>query len=131
MSSPTRMPTSLWTPRRGRIEPSDGSVNGEPYLSLGLDTDIWRPVSVEPYLHVGHLTDAEEAEDACYGDQSQGSHRVYTCMGTNHRGATGYTPVWGPITGEPPGIYLHAGHLMDAEEAGDACYGDQSQGSRR
>eukprot|EP00976_Prorocentrum_cordatum_P097417 1190982-Prorocentrum_minimum.AAC.1 len=35
--------------------------------------------------------------------------------GTNHRGATGYIPKWGPIAGEPPGIYLN---------------GDQSQGSQ-
>eukprot|EP00959_Pyramimonas_sp_CCMP1952_P322439 6747389-Pyramimonas_sp.AAC.1 len=50
------------------------------------------------------------------GDQSQGSHRVYTCVGTNHRGASGYIPAWGPITGEPSGIYPRV---------------DQSHGSQR
>eukprot|EP00959_Pyramimonas_sp_CCMP1952_P323614 6772656-Pyramimonas_sp.AAC.1 len=25
-------------------------------------------------------------------------------MGTNHRGATGYIPAWGPITGEPQSL---------------------------
>eukprot|EP00959_Pyramimonas_sp_CCMP1952_P294926 6168528-Pyramimonas_sp.AAC.1 len=49
-------------------------------------------------------------------DQSQGSHRVYTCVRTNHRGASGHIPAWGPIRGEPAGIYL--------------CE-DQSQGSQR
>eukprot|EP00976_Prorocentrum_cordatum_P056064 1130932-Prorocentrum_minimum.AAC.1 len=35
------------------------------------------------------------------GDQSQGRQRVHTCVGTNYRGASGYIPAWGPITGEP------------------------------
>eukprot|EP00959_Pyramimonas_sp_CCMP1952_P306897 6423082-Pyramimonas_sp.AAC.2 len=28
-----------------------------------------------------------------------------TSMGTNHRGSSGSIPVWGPITGDPAGIY--------------------------
>eukprot|EP00959_Pyramimonas_sp_CCMP1952_P021058 444064-Pyramimonas_sp.AAC.1 len=39
------------------------------------------------------------------GNQSQGSQRVHTHVGINHRGASGYIPTWGPITGEPAGIY--------------------------
>eukprot|EP00976_Prorocentrum_cordatum_P100615 1192303-Prorocentrum_minimum.AAC.2 len=50
------------------------------------------------------------------GDQSQGSRRVYTCVGTDHRGVNGYIPAWGPITWESTGIHLR---------------GDQSHGSRR
>eukprot|EP00976_Prorocentrum_cordatum_P103029 1193296-Prorocentrum_minimum.AAC.3 len=50
------------------------------------------------------------------GDQSQGSRRVYTCVGTDHRGVHGYILAWGPITWESTGIYLR---------------GDRSQGSRR
>eukprot|EP00976_Prorocentrum_cordatum_P063445 1177089-Prorocentrum_minimum.AAC.3 len=50
------------------------------------------------------------------GDQSQEIQGVYTCVGTNHRGSSGYIPAWGPTTGDPSGIYLR---------------GDQSQGSQR
>eukprot|EP00959_Pyramimonas_sp_CCMP1952_P058675 1225026-Pyramimonas_sp.AAC.1 len=40
-------------------------------------------------------------------DQSQGSQQVYPRVGTNHKGASGYIPVWGPITGEPAaGLFL-------------------------
>eukprot|EP00976_Prorocentrum_cordatum_P075553 1181941-Prorocentrum_minimum.AAC.3 len=73
------------------------------------------------YLYGDQSQTGTEANECIpvYGYRSQGSQRVYTCMvvTTNHRGASGYIPVWIPITGEPAGIYLY--------------YGYQSQGSQR
>eukprot|EP00959_Pyramimonas_sp_CCMP1952_P167168 3493770-Pyramimonas_sp.AAC.1 len=62
------------------------------------------------YLYGDQSQTGTEANECIpvYGYRSQGSQRVYTCMvvTTNHRGASGYIPVWIPITGEPAGDVL-------------------------
>eukprot|EP00976_Prorocentrum_cordatum_P091355 1188493-Prorocentrum_minimum.AAC.1 len=46
------------------------------------------------------MVSARAPEDQSQGSQ-RGSQRVHTCARTNHRGASGYIPAQGPITGEP------------------------------